>query len=275
MIALVFLLTSIVGACGSAAPASTPTPTSQTAASTPAAVTFANPNLLVDTEWLAQHLNDPNVRVVDVRKADAFKSGHIKNSVNLDTMDSKGSMYDQTSQTQWIVLPKDKFESLLSDLGTDKDTIVVAVDDAKMLWASRFFWTLEYYGHGDGKARVLDGGLKKWQAENRELTTDVAQVQKIALVTHQAIPARIALKQQIIDWIGNKNTAILATIPESEYKGGNAKNHLKGGHIPGALQLDWTENLTSGDVPVFKSAAELSQMYEKLGITKDKNVVLY
>ncbi len=264
-IALLLAIVLVAG-CTTSAPSAAP--------ATPKSVAFANPDLLVTAEWLSQHLNDANVRVVDVRKPSDYKSGHIKNSLNIDTTDLKGPMYDQSNPVKWTVLSKEQLERLLSDAGVSKDTIVVALDDARGLWAARFFWTLEYYGHGNGKARVLDGGLKKWQAEKRELTTEVQTIKKTTYVA-KVDPSPFASKQQVLDAIGKKDSVILATIPEAEFKGGNAKDHLKGGHIPGAVRLDWVENLTSGDVPVMKSAAELAAQYEAVGVVKDKNTILY
>ncbi len=270
MVSMVSLALLLVG-CASAA---TPTPAPAAATPTAKAVTFANPDLMVETEWLAERLNDPKVRLVDVRKPSDYQAGHIKNSVNIDTTDPKGPMYDQGAPVKWTVLPKEKLESLLSDLGISNDTTVVALDDAKGLWATRFFWTLEYYGHANGKARVLNGGLKKWQAEKRELTPDVPAFQKASFVA-KADPSKLATKQQVLDKLGKKDTLILATIPLDEFKGGNSKSAKRGGHIPGAAQLDWTENLTGGDAPVLKSATELAKQYEAIGVTRDKNVVLY
>ncbi len=273
MVPVLVVLAFIVGCAGGAA---TPTPKAPAAAAPASAKSagYANPDLLVDTEWLAQHLNDANVRVVDVRKASDYQGSHIRNSVNLEAMDPKNPLYDQGNPVKWAVLTKEQIEKVLSDLGIGNDTIVVAVDDAKGLWAARLFWTLEYYGHANGKARVLDGGLKKWQAEKRELTAELPKVQK-ATFTAKADPSKLATKQEVLDSIGKKDTVILATIPEDEFKGGNEKSAKRGGHIPGALRIDWTENLTGGDVPVFKSAAELSKLYETAGITRDKNVVVY
>ncbi len=169
---------------------------------------------------------------------------------------------------------KEQVESVVGGVGISNNTIVVAVDEDKMLWASRLFWTLEYYGHDNGKTRVLDGGLAKWKAENRPLTDQVVK-RAAATFTARVDPAKIALKDQILANLGKPEQVILAAIPEGEFKGSNVKDHLKGGHIPGALQLDWTNNLTSGDVPVFKSASDLAQQYEGLGITEGKNAVLY
>lgn len=264
------VLAGFVSAC-TAAPKATPTPSNTAPGAT---AQYAHPELLAETDWLAQHLNDSNVIVVDVRSAADYQSGHIPGSVNLDTKDAKGQMYDQSNPVKWIVAPKAQVETVLGGLGISNNTTVIAVDNDDMLWASRLFWTLEYYGHGNGKTKVLNGGIKKWKAENRELTGQTVERKAATFVANQDA-SKIALKQQILDSLGKGINTILATIPEAEFKGGNAKGHVKGGHIPGALQLDWTQNLTSGDVKVFKSASELAQQYEALGVTKGKGTVLY
>ena len=206
MPALFLMLVRMLGSCAqmpSSKIATTPSDASETTKG------FVRPELLVDTDWLAQHLNDARVRVVIVRKPADYRAEHIKNSVNLDTMDSKGPMYDQDNPVKWAVLPKDKLEGLLSDLGISNDTIVVAVDDAQGLLAGQLFWTLEYYGHSNGKARVLDGKLKQWQTEKRELTTEVPQVQK-AIFVARVDPSKLATKQQILkslgEWGNDPNT---------------------------------------------------------------------
>lgn len=265
---ILFLLISLVGAA-CATPA-TPTPTTTPK---PAASGFARPDLLVETDWLAQRVDDPSIRIVDVRKPADYEAGHIKNAVNLNASDFKGQLYDQNAPVKWTVLTKPQLETLMGDLGIGNNTTVVAVDDST-LWAARLFWTLEYYGHGDGKVRVLNGGMKKWKAENKGLTTEATKITKATFVANPQ-PNRLATKQIILDNLGKQATTILATIPEAEFKGGNAANAKRGGHIPGAKQLDWPANLTTGDVPVFKSAAELATLYQTTGVTKDKNTILY
>jgi thiosulfate/3-mercaptopyruvate sulfurtransferase len=235
---------------------------------------YANPDLLADTAWLADHLDDPKVRIVDVRKAGDYAGGHIKNSVNVDGSDPKGRLYDQEAKVKWTVLTKEQIEGLMGELGVGNETTVVVLDDARGLWAARFFWTLEYYGHANGKVRVLNGGIQKWKVEKRDLTTETTKIQK-ATFTAKADPTKIATKQQILDGLNKKNATILATIPEAEFKGGNSNSAARGGHIPGALRLDWVENLIAGDVPLYKSEAELAKQYSDAGITKDKNLVVY
>lgn len=265
LLPLAALVLGLVAACGKAAPITSTAPAGNEG--------YANPELLASTEWLSQHLNDANLVVVDVRKAADYQSGHIKGAVNIEASNFKSALYDQGDPVKWRVLTEDQAEKLFGSLGIDNDTTVVAVDGDNPLWASRLFWTLEYYGHGDGKARVLDGGMKKWKAENRELTDAETKI-TAAKFDARPQPAKLATKQQVLDAIGKAKSIILATIPEAEFKGGNKNSLERAGHVPGAAQLDWTQNLT-GDPLVFKPAAELKGQYEALGFTKDKDGIVY
>jgi len=259
--ATVLLAALMLGGC--APPTPTPTPAVE--------VSFAHPELLVETDWLAEHLDDPNIRIVDVRAAEKYQKGHIRNAVNLVVSDPEGPFYDQDHPVKWMILPQERFEDLMGDLGISNDTTVVAYDDARGLWASRLFWALEYYGHK--RARVLNGGLKKWEAEGRELSQEVPEIAK-ATYSAEPDPSKYATKELILDRLGKEDTIIVATISEAEYTG-EKKYSKRGGHIPGAIRIDWVENLTKGDVPVFRSAAELTKLYEEAGVTKDKEVILY
>ena len=237
-----------------------------------AEVKFANPDLLVETSWVAEHLNDSNLRIVDVRPADKYKEGHVPNSVSLPSDKPTDAIYDQTNPVKWIILPQDKAETLFGELGIGNDTRVVILDDARGLWAARLFWMLEYYGHK--KVSVLNGGIKAWEKESRELTKNTPQAVK---ATFKATPQhdRLATKDQVLSKLGRDDVVILATIPKDEFEGGNAKSAKRGGHIPGAKQMDWTENLAGGDVSVLKMAADLKVQYEQAGITKDKEIIVY
>lgn len=268
LIGAALMIAAVLTGCSRAA-----TAPSQSATTSPAAA-YANPELLVDTDWLSQHLDDSNIRIVDVRKPGDYQGGHIPGSVNLNTMDSKGTMYDQTDPVQWRVLSKSQAEDVFGKLGITDRTIVVTVGDANMLWAARLFWTLEYYGHGGGKTRVLNGGITKWKAENRQLATDVPSVKPAAFAANPQ-PKLIATKQQVLDVVNGKATAfVLATVPLAEFNGGNSSSAARGGHIPGAQQLDWSQVVT-GDPAIFKSAADLQTAFASVGLTKDKNGIVY
>ncbi|MDO8473706.1 MAG: rhodanese-like domain-containing protein [Dehalococcoidia bacterium] len=270
----IVMIGAVLAGCGGKAVSTSTATTTGVSPTGTALQGYVHPELLVETDWLSQHLNDTNIRIVDARKPGDYQGGHIQGSVNLNTMDSKGSMYDQTDPVQWRVLSKAQAEDVFGNLGITDSTIVVAVGDTNMLWAARLFWTLEYYGHGGGKSRVLNGGITKWKAENKQLVSDVPSIKAAAFVATPQ-PNLIATKQQVLEVVNGKATAfILATIPLDEFNGGNKSSAARGGHIPGAQQLDWPQDLT-GDPAVFKSAAELQKTFASIGFTKDKNGIVY
>ncbi|NIO00128.1 MAG: sulfurtransferase [Anaerolineae bacterium] len=255
--AAVLLAAFILGGCG---PAATPTPT-------PAVeVGFANPQLLVETDWLAEHLKDADLRVVDARKAEDYRAGHIASAIIIPRPDT----FDPEAPKGIIGQPE-QIATLFGGKGIDEKVHVVVYDEGKNTAASRVFWTLEYYGHPS--VSVLNGGFTKWQAEGRELTTEEPVVTSVTF-TAKADESKLSTKEQIMEDIGKEGVVMLDARSPEEYRGEDVRAK-RGGHIPGAVNIDWVENFTAGEVPVFKSAAELTQLYEAAGVTKDKLVHAY
>src|SRR5262245_1241928 len=150
---------------------------------------YANPNTLVDTDWLAAHLEDSNVRVVEVDvDTKAYDEGHIPGAVgwNWQTQLCDTLMRD--------VIPKAQLERLLNESGVANDTTIVLYGDNNNWFACWAFWQLEMYGHRD--VRILDGGRKKWLAENRPLTTEPA---KVAATTYRASGPELSLAALLDD----------------------------------------------------------------------------
>jgi thiosulfate/3-mercaptopyruvate sulfurtransferase len=259
----------LVAACATSV---TPTPVKKSTTPEDKDVQYSNPQLLAETGWLDEHLEEANLRIVDIRSKDSYDGGHIKNSVSLPASDVASRLYDQDAELPYIVAPQEQFEALMEELGISNDTTVVVLDEGISPFAGRVFWTLEYYGHENVK--LLNGGLKKWKAEGRTLVTEATEVEPVSY-TADPQPQRLAVLDEIKDGMDAADTAIIATIPQAEFEGGNVKNTKRGGHIPGGLQIDWMENLTGDDVPVFKSAPELAAVYEAAGVTRDKNVIVY
>ncbi|MCL4458907.1 MAG: sulfurtransferase [Chloroflexi bacterium] len=267
LLTLGLLVLSLVAACAPAAPGvATPSPTLATPTAS-VGENYANSELLVETAWLAQHSNDTNLRLMDVRSASEYQAGHIKNAVNLPI----DLIYDPENPIKGMVLPKDKIEPLLSDLGISNDTVVIAIDATGSINAARLFWTLEYYGHQ--KVRLLNGGFKKWEKEGREITRVAPKIVKSHFIA-KPDPSKVFTKQQVLDSLKKPTTIIVDTRSAKEYSGEDVRAK-RGGHIPGAVNIDWTNNLTGGDIPTLKPAAALKKLYEGAGVTKDKEVVVY
>jgi len=124
-----------------------------------AAAEYARPELLAETDWLAQHLNDSAIRIVDMRSEEAYRKGHIPGAVNL------GWQALKDADNEVYVIPPEKFASLMSQLGVSNSSTVVGYDDQGGLTPASLWWVLDYYGHS--QAKVLNGGWNKWLKEKK------------------------------------------------------------------------------------------------------------
>lgn len=232
-----------------------------------APVGFANPELLVETDWLAEHAADGSVRIVDARAAEAYEAGHIPGAIHIAREDT----YDPDAEIRATVGPPEQIASVFGAKGIDEYAHVVVYDKGVSTSAARIFWTLEYYGHPH--VSVLNGGFDKWQAEAREVTTEVPELEPVTF-TVQRNPGALSTRDRILEDLDATDAVILDVRTSEEFSGEDARAE-RGGHIPGAVHIEWTENYTAGEAPIFKSALELSNMYEQAGVTKDKRVHAY
>jgi len=227
---------------------------------------YAHPEMLVETEWLARHVNDPTIRIVDVRSAEAYAEGHIPNAVHLDP----SALRDTGDQLRYMP-PPDRFAALMSELGIGDETRVIVYDDIGGQSAARLWFVLDYYGHT--ACSLVNGGWRKWAAEGRPVSRDVPRVPKAEFHVRTNAPT-LCTAPELASKLRGESVIILDARSPEEYRGERVLG-ARGGHIPGALNVEWRVNLTDGDVPVFKSAAELRRLYESLGITKDKEIITY
>ena len=132
---------------------------------------YARPEMLASTDWLAEHLDDPNIRVVDCDEFELYLRAHIKNAVGIRVHHYvKHPGYASAPVEYPLVAEPDVMKALMEDMGIGDDTLVVAYDNSGSLYSTRFWWVLSYYGHTNVK--VLDGGWKKWVDEGRPLSID-------------------------------------------------------------------------------------------------------
>ena len=226
--------------------------------------------LLVETEWLAQHLNDPNLRIVDVRSPEKYRAGHIRNAVS-SPMEEVAVRPDPDKTVTHELPSQDKIEAWFGSLGISDGTKVVLYDDGNSNWATRVFWTLEYYGL-DGKVSVLNGGLDKWRKEGREI---VQANRKIEPARFQARiqKKKLATKEDVLLSLRKPGIKILDVRSPKEYTGED-RRAARGGHIPGAVNVDWTSNLDY-ETGVFKSPQALRELYRAAGVSRGKEVIVY
>jgi thiosulfate/3-mercaptopyruvate sulfurtransferase len=231
---------------------------------------YANPELLVETDWLAEHLDDPNLRVVDADLPPAYGRAHIPGAVG----HVSDNVYLKIKSGETFLMGPEQFAETMSRMGIGDDTLVVSYDGNMSLHAARFWWALTHYGYRKG--RVLNGGIHKWIAEGRPVTTAQPRVDASAytFTTHvdDSVLATCDLVQAAV---GRGDTVLLDVRSEGEWTGANDRGNKRRGHAPGAVHLEWTNFVTADETRVFKPAAELREMLRAKGITPDKNVFTY
>ena len=265
---VVLLLTT----CAAPATATAPSPTRPAATATPLATPtakvakFENPNLLVETSWLAQNLSDVNLRILDARPAKDYAAGHIKGAISLPVENT----FNPTGPAQ-MAASADLIQKVFGERGVSNDTRVVVYDVGKETKASRILWTLEYYGHT--KVSVLNGGFAKWQKEDLPVSTEETRPATTTF-TAKADDTKLSTKEKILAVLGKPGVALFDVRSPEEFTGQDVRTK-RGGHIPGAVNIDWRELFTKDDPAVFKSAEELTKMLTAVGVTKDKEVQTY
>ena len=232
---------------------------------------YANPDVLVDTEWVAQHGQDENVRLLEVDvDTTAYDQGHIEGAVGINW---KSQLQDGVRRD---LTSKADFEKLLSESGVGNDTTVVVYGDNNNWFATWAYWQLKYYGHKD--ARVMNGGRAKWLAEDRPTTTDAVSHAAASYSAEEPDCSIRALRDYITSNLSNLELVDVRS--PAEYSGELlAPEHLpqegaqRGGHIPGAANVPWATAVAEDGT--FKSADELSEIYGGKGISGDKEIVAY
>jgi thiosulfate/3-mercaptopyruvate sulfurtransferase len=234
---------------------------------------YAHSEALVDTDWVASHLNDPKVRLIEVDvDTSAYNQGHIPGAV--------GFNWQKELQDQVVRAPlsKEHLEDLLRRAGVSNDTTIVLYGDNNNWFAAWAFWILKYYGHQD--VRLLDGGRVKWLAENRETTTDVPEYSRTNYQAQSPNTDIRAFRDQILAELGKPDVALVDVRSPGEYSGEllapanlPQEGAQRGGHIPGAANIPWSQAVQADGT--FKPADELRTLYQGKGITEDKDVVAY
>ena len=234
---------------------------------------YATKSALVDTAWVAQHLDDPSVRLVEVDvDTSAYDSGHIPGAVGWNWQ-------TQLSDTIRRDIPaKAELEKLLSESGISPETTVVLYGDNNNWFAAWAFWHLTMFGHRD--VRIMDGGRKKWEAEGRPMTTDAPQHRATQYRAKDPDYSIRAFRDQVLSSVGVPGRAFVDVRSPREYSGELlAPENLpqegaqRGGHIPGAVNIPWSQAVREDGT--FKPAQELRELYGSKGITPDKEIIAY
>ena len=236
---------------------------------------YRHPEMLVSTEWVAAHLNDPTVRIVESNEDPLlYPSGHIPGAVQIDWT------VDLNDQLKRDYLDQDGFSALMSRNGIAPDTTVIFYGDRSNWWACYALWVFRLFGHD--KARVMDGGRLKWELEERELTRDVPSYPSTA---YEAGPRDDSTERAFRDEVLAHVDAGLALVdvrsPEEfsgellHMPGSPQEGALRGGHIPGAKSVPWSRAANPDD-GTFLDAAGLRAIYEdEQGLDGDDDIIAY
>ncbi len=221
--------------------------------------------LLVTTEWLAAHRDDHAIRIVDTRKGDGYEAAHIPGAVRYP------ATITPYLKENGRVPGAARFAALMSALGVGDEHLVVAYDDGNNLFAARLWWALNYYGHRE--VRLLDGGWDLWMAEGRPVASQPPE-RVSASFTPRIDDSSIAEWETVQAAITNPGWSILDVRSENEWTGADPMGTKRGGHIPGAVHLEWRETIDPASKR-FKAAPALRRIFTRLGLSPDKEVITY
>src|SRR5438552_11345456 len=234
---------------------------------------YKHPEVLVATEWAAEHLNDPNVRFVEVDvDTSAYDQGHIAGAVGWNW---QTQLQDNVRRD---LIEKAALEKLLSDSGISNDTTIILYGDNNNWFAAYAFWQLKLNGHND--VRLLNGGRKKWAEEKRELTTAPAKVTPASYKVAGTDESIRAKRDTVFAVVDKKSKGQLVDVRSvDEFTGkilappGLSETAQRAGHIPGAANIPWSQ--AAREDGTFKSYDELRQLYGGKGIDGRDEVTAY
>ena len=235
---------------------------------------YAHPEVLVETQWVADHLNDPNVRVVECDEdVLLYEQGHVPGAIKIDWL---AELNDPVVRDY---LDREHFEKLLSSKGISNDTTVVFYGDKNNWWATYALWVFKLFGHKDG--RIMNGGRAKWIAEERELSRETPSYPAGRYRAPERDDTTIrAFRDQVLEHIKKSGVALVDVRSPQEFSGERThmpeypqEGTLRGGHIPTAASIPWAKAVKEDST--FKSTAELQELYGSQGVTPDKDVITY
>ena len=233
---------------------------------------YAHPEAVVSTEWLAQHSNDPQVRVVEVDvDTSEYAKAHVPGAI----------AWNWTTQladpVRRDILSKAQFEKLMSESGISKNSTVVLYGDNNNWFAAWALWQMEMYGHAD--VRIMNGGRKKCLAEGREVSTEIPTVGHTAYTASGPDNSLRAFLDQVQAAVQGKHTALVDVRSPAEFTGeilappGLPETCQRGGHIPGARSIPWGK--ACNEDGTFKSADELKALYGGEGVDGSNPTIAY
>ncbi|MGI9352761.1 MAG: sulfurtransferase [Rhizobiaceae bacterium] len=259
-----------------------------------------NDSPLVSTQWLSNNLDNPNLRIIDVRWGPTIEDGkgggfddyegyleaHIPGAVFLPIVTE---LVDQNNPIPDMLVHAEQFEKIIGRLGIDNETLVVVYDNMGVpVGSARFWWALSYFGHN--RVKVLDGGLKQWQLEKHPVSKEIPEISQ---TTYTANPRRswIAQREEVNAAISDGETLIIDCLPEEQYSGHDNPWGTRAGHIPGAVNIPAISNLdpalSSATLAeraklleqrgsfIFSDVATITELYKGVGLRPEREIITY
>jgi thiosulfate/3-mercaptopyruvate sulfurtransferase len=235
---------------------------------------YAHPEILVSTDWVAKHLDDPSVRLIESNEDILlYNVGHIPGAVKIDWVT------DLNDPLVRDYVSRDRFEALLRSKGINDDTTIVFYGDKNNWWATYALWVFRLFGIE--RVRVMDGGRLRWEEEGRPMTTDVPSHPAGTITVRERDDRRIrAFRDDVLSHVKRRGPLVDVRSPE-EFRGERlhmpeypSEGALRGGHIPGARSIPWAKAVDP-NTHTFRSADELRALYERENALKpgDETIV--
>ena len=242
---------------------------------------------LVETSWLAEHLHDPHLRIVDMRgyvraverdgvqdalyvgARDEYEQGHIPGALYVDW---SRDIVDPDDEVEAQVASPERFADAMGRLGIGDQHLVVAYDQhPTSQFATRLWWALNYYGHSE--VVVLNGGLAKWEREGLPLDTTIPSYSP-ATFTPVVQPQLRATAQDVLSMLDTQGVTLVDARDSGQYTGAVVRGEGRRGHIPGAINLP-REEMIDDQTGTFRSNEELKKLFTSAGVLPEERVVAY
>ena len=230
------------------------------------AMTYAHPEQLVETDWVAAHAADSGIRIVDMRQ-NGYAAGHIPGAVHLSPV----AIRDANAPPTFLPTTS-AFEAMMTSLGIGDGTRVVVYDERGGIYAARLWWILNYFGHSN--VALMNGGWIKWTAEQRPLSSEMPAAPPRTRFTARPNPKWVATAADVAAAIDKAGVKIVDARTTAEIEGKDLRNIRRGGFVPSSIPVYW-EDLLDPQRHTFKTAEELRQIYESRGITPPSDVIAY
>jgi thiosulfate/3-mercaptopyruvate sulfurtransferase len=236
---------------------------------------YAHPDMLVSTEWVAEHLHDSNVRLIESNEDTLlYSAGHIPRAAHVDWTS------DLNDQLRRDYITREAFERLMSRIGATPETTIVFYGDKNNWWATYALWVFQLFGHD--RVKIMDGGRLKWEKEGRQISRETPAFPPTGYkATERDDASDRAFRDEVLKHVEARGQLVDVRSPE-EFTG--ARMHmpdypnegaLRGGHIPGARSIPWAKAINPED-GTFKSAAELETLYcQENALDPKKETIAY